>query len=72
MPRGNPRPVLTPEFEAAKIKRSDDTTESLAKRQTQVRLPVSVDVAIAQLGQRKAAWLRRVITEAAQQELMSE
>jgi hypothetical protein len=72
MARGNPHPVITPEFEATKIKRSDDTTEPLAAKQTQVRLPVSVDSAIAQLGQQKAAWLRRVITQAAQQELMSE
>jgi hypothetical protein len=72
MPRGNPHPIITPEFEAAKIKRSDDTTEPLATRQTQVRLPISVDATIAKLGKNKAAWLRRVITEAAQQKLMSE
>jgi hypothetical protein len=71
MPKGNPHPIQTPEFLAAMIKRSDNTTEPLAIKQAQVRLPISVDAAVSKLGKRKTAWLRRVITEAAQRELMT-
>jgi hypothetical protein len=70
MPKGNPNPVITPEFLASQIKRSDSTTEPLASKQAQVRLPLSVDAAISALGKQKTAWLRRVITEAAERELM--
>jgi hypothetical protein len=72
MPKGNPNPVQTTEFLAAQIKRSDGTTESLAAKQVQVRLPITIDAAIAKLGEKKTAWLRRVITEAAERELMGD
>jgi hypothetical protein len=61
---------LTPEFQAHIIKRSDDTTDPLAKEAARVRLPVHIDSAIRALPNR-SAWLRRVITEAAQRELMN-
>ncbi|KGF71713.1 hypothetical protein DO97_16220 [Neosynechococcus sphagnicola sy1] len=70
MPKGNPKPIITPEFEANKIKRSDDTTDPLAQQQLQVRVGQDVDNAIRKLGNQKTEWLRRVITEAAKRELM--
>jgi hypothetical protein len=42
-----------------------------AVRQVQVKLPVSVDAVVQTLPNR-SAWLRRVITEAAQQALMKD
>jgi hypothetical protein len=71
MPRGNPDPVITPEFIAQQRKRADNTTEPLADKQVQVRLPITVDTAISKLGREKTPWLRRVITEAAERELLS-
>jgi hypothetical protein len=71
MPKGNPDPVITPEFIAQQRKRADSTTEPLADKQVQVRLPVTVDAAISKLGREKTPWLRRVITEAAQRELLT-
>jgi hypothetical protein len=50
--------------------RSDETVEPLAAKPTQVRLPVRVEQAIRRLNNHKSPWLRRVITEAAQRELM--
>ena len=64
MAKGNPNPIQTEEFKASQLQRADDTTEPLANRQLQVRVGVSVDAAIRALPN-KAAWLRRVITEAA-------
>lgn len=72
MPKGNPDPVMTAEFIAQQRKRADATTEPLAGKQVQVRLPVNVDAAIAKLGSEKTPWLRRVITEAAQRELLNQ
>jgi hypothetical protein len=44
-------------------------TIELAEKPIPVRLPVDVDAAVRQLSDR-SSWLRRVITEAAQRELM--
>ncbi len=52
--------------------RSDKTVEPLADKPTQVRLPVSIEQAIRRLDTHKSPWLRRVITEAAQRELMGD
>jgi hypothetical protein len=65
----NKNPVLTEEFKAQYRKRHDDTTEPLATRKVQVRLTQNVDAAVRSLPS-MTAWLRRVITEAAQRELM--
>ncbi|MBD1871822.1 hypothetical protein H6F95_31865 [Cyanobacteria bacterium FACHB-471] len=48
--------------------RADETVEPLASKATQVRLPISVSKAVEELGKQKTAWLRRVISEAAQRE----
>jgi hypothetical protein len=56
----------------AKVKpRQGECTEPLAPRMTAVRLPVDIDRVVYSLPE-KAAWLRRVITEAAQRELMQD
>jgi hypothetical protein len=69
MPKGNPNPVITPEFKARQFKRGDDSIEPMAKKNIQLRLTESIDNAVRSLPNR-SAWLRRVITEAAQRELM--
>jgi hypothetical protein len=51
------------------VPRSDDTTAPLADAQLQVRVFRDIDAAVRSLPN-KSAWLRRVITEAAQRELM--
>jgi hypothetical protein len=71
MPKGNPSPVITPEFKARQFKRSDGTVEPLSKKTVFVRLPESIDTVVQTLPNR-SAWLRRVITEAAQRELMKD
>jgi hypothetical protein len=71
MPKGNPNPVITPEFEKARFKRSDPSTEALSDKLLCVRLTQSVDEAVRSLPN-MSTWVRRVITEAAQRELMSE
>jgi hypothetical protein len=69
MPKGNPNPVRTPEFQAKQFKRSDRTTEPLADKILAVRVPIEIDARIRDLPD-KTAWLRRVIVEAAERELM--
>jgi glycine/D-amino acid oxidase-like deaminating enzyme len=54
-----------------KFKRSDETTEPLAEKILAVRVSAEVDEVVRSLPQ-KAAWLRRVINEAAQRELMKD
>jgi hypothetical protein len=51
--------------------RADETTEPLADQQVQVRLPQDIDSLVRSVPNR-SAWLRRVITEAAQRELMNQ
>lgn len=70
MPKGNPSPIITPAFKAHQFKRGDDSTELMAKKNIQLRLTESVDTLVRSLPNR-SAWLRRVITEAAQRELMN-
>lgn len=62
---GNPNPKI----KLPPLPRADDTTVALATRVTGVRLPVLIDAAVRSHPNR-TAWLRRVITEAAQEELM--
>jgi hypothetical protein len=61
----------TPEFLAhqAPYRRQGDANGPLAPRMTAVRLPVDIDRVVYSLPE-KAAWLRRVISEAAQKELI--
>jgi hypothetical protein len=66
-----PEKKLSPEFLAHIPKAQGDVTGPLAPRMTAVRLPVDIDRVVYSLPQ-KAAWLRRVITEAAQRELMKD
>lgn len=66
---GNPNPLQTPEFIAKQYKPQDGYEGELSKKVLGVVVPVEVDQAVRALPH-KAAWLRRVITEAAQRELM--
>ncbi len=70
MAKGNPNPVITPEFEQHQFKRSDGSTEPLADKLLCVRLTQSVDKAVRSLPN-MSAWVRRVIAEAAQRELIA-
>jgi hypothetical protein len=63
---GNPHPKNNLQF----ITRQDDTTEELASLILGARLPVSIDAVVRSLPNR-SAWIRRVITEAAQRELLN-
>jgi hypothetical protein len=51
--------------------RSDETVEPLAATALMARVPIPIDEAVRSLPNR-SAWLRRVITEAAQRELMKD
>jgi hypothetical protein len=63
---GNPNPKIENLWPTP---RSDDTTESLAHASAMARVPIHLDTVVRFLPNR-SAWLRRVITEAAQRELM--
>jgi hypothetical protein len=58
----NPNPNITPEFLKTRFIRDDDTKEPMAKQNTQVRLPVSIDEALRQLPSR-SAFIRAAIAE---------
>lgn len=65
----NPNPKQTQEFKAKQFRVLGD--EPLAKVRG-IRLPQSVDAAIEALpANERSAWLRRVISEAAERELMN-
>lgn len=68
-PGGNPHPIQTEEFKARQYKPQGDVKGNLAKKAIAVKLPEDVDKAVRTVPH-MAAWLRRVITEAAQRELM--
>jgi hypothetical protein len=65
---GNPNP--RPENLKA-MPRMDDTTDPLAASALMARVPIPIDALVRSLPNR-SAWLRRVITEAAQRELMKD
>lgn len=61
----NPNPnteQLTP------FRRQNPDAEPLAERQTQVKLPVSLDAVVRSLGKKKADWLRDAIARKAKEE----
>jgi hypothetical protein len=65
---GNPKPKIENLKPTA---RSDDTTEPLAHAGLIARVPIRIDAVVRSLPNR-SAWLRRIITEAAQRELMKD
>ncbi len=72
-PKGNPRPVQTEEFKAKRYHAVGEIpgNQPLAKKATGVKLPVDVDAAIRALPMKeRVMWLRRVICNAAQAELL--
>jgi hypothetical protein len=74
MPRGNPSPVQTKEFKAHKfIPLSDLPDEPLSSKPLAIKVGESIHNMVVSLPQRdRINWLRRVITEAAQRELMKD
>lgn len=61
----NPKPKteqLTP------FQRKDPSAEPLAERQTQVKLPLSLDAVVRAMGAKKADWLRAAVAEKAERE----
>ncbi len=65
----NPDPVQTNEFLEQQFKPQGEVEGVLSKKAIAVKLPVEVDKFVRSLSN-TAAWLRRVITNAAQEELM--
>jgi hypothetical protein len=63
----NPSPNITPEFLKTRFIRDDDTKEPMAKQNTQVRLPASIDEVLRQLPSR-SAFIRAAITEKLQRD----
>lgn len=75
MAKGNPSPVQTEEFKAKQFKPVGEIPGNypLAKKVTGVRLPTDVHDAIRALPEKeRASWLRRVICDAANRELISQ
>jgi hypothetical protein len=72
-PGGNRNPVITPEFLAHQKPRPSDLPDDavLAGKALAVKVPVEIDVAVRALPNR-SAWMRRVLTEAAQRELLNQ
>jgi hypothetical protein len=69
MPKGNPNLVITPEFKAQQFHPQGEVNGPLSNKTIGIKLPVEIDGVVRSLPQ-KALWLRRVITEEAQRELM--
>ena len=67
----NPNPVQTEEFKTYNFKPIGD--EPLSSRVQGIRLPKKIDkILVSMSSSERAAWLRRVITEAAERELMGD
>jgi hypothetical protein len=69
MPKGNPNPVIIPEFKAQQFKPQGEVNSPLSNKAIGIKLPVEIDEAVRSLPH-KALWLRHVISEAAKRELM--
>jgi hypothetical protein len=65
----NPDPVQTEKFKSTWFKSDDDVNGELSKIALSAKVPIDIDAVVRSLPN-KSAWLRRVITEAAQRELM--
>jgi hypothetical protein len=74
MPKGNPNPVLTPESLAQRIQPIGDMPdEPLGEKPLAARVGKSIYESVATLSQcDRINWLRRIITETAQRELMKD
>jgi hypothetical protein len=70
MPKGNRGPK-SKEFIEQQFKAQGEITTDLSKKAIAVKLPVDVDGVVRSVPN-MAAWLRRVITEAAQRELIQD
>lgn len=71
--KGNPNPVRTPEFFSNQFKRYGEADGQLSRRVTSIRLPVDIDAVLWEIPKEKRIpWLRRVIVEAVERELMGQ
>jgi len=73
MPKGNPRPVQTERFKQSRFKPQGEIPpgEKLASKILGVRVTERIYAAVSALPE-QSAWLRRVISEAAKRELLSQ
>ena len=73
MPKGNPRPVQTERFKQCRFKPQGEIPpgEKLASKILGVRVTEPIYAAVSALPE-QSAWLRRVISEAAKRELLSQ
>jgi hypothetical protein len=67
----NPNPLQTDDFKRHWYKPQGEVASDLSKKAIAVKLPVDVDKAVRSVPH-MAAWLRRVISEAAQRELIKD
>jgi hypothetical protein len=67
----NPSPVQTEEFLNCRYKPQGEPSGKLSKRIIGIRLPEDIDTVVRSHPQ-SAAWLRQVITEAVQRELIKD
>jgi hypothetical protein len=73
MPKGNPSPVQTKEFKSYKFRPvSDLPDEPLSSKPLAVKVGESIHNIVVSPQRDRINWLRRVITEAAQRELMKD
>ncbi|WP_088895007.1 hypothetical protein [Leptolyngbya ohadii] len=74
MPRGNKNPVQTKEFKEKQFQAYGEVGEvPLSKKVTGVKLPEDIDAVIRSMPDKeRVAWLRRVIVDAAQKELIQQ
>ena len=75
MPRGNPKPKQTEGFKRKRFQPIGDVPgdQPLSKVTTSIKLPLDVHEAINALPKKeKITWLRRVVSDAARKELISE
>ncbi len=72
MAKGNPHPVQTQEFKKKQFKAVGEIPgdQPLAKKPISIKLPIDVNEAIRALpASERITWLRRVICDAAREEL---
>jgi|GEM_PF-3972113 len=73
MPKGNPNPVQSAEFQGSQYQAQDSDVYEfpLSKKDTSVKLPQDLDdVLRAMDSKKKAAWIRRTLYNAAREQGM--
>jgi hypothetical protein len=69
MPKGNPNPVITPEFKAQQFKPQGEVSGPLSNKAIGIKLPVEIDEVVRSLFVNSTRFHRSIMTKGSEESM---